>query len=317
MEWLCVSIDTNPDNVDFLTDKLHAIGVTGLEIETEDDFFSFLEENKKYWDYVDEELINSKKGKSCVKVYLQKNGDGEKTLEEIKEYCNDKSVYSISCITMKEEDWANNWKQYYKPVNIGEKIAVCPVWEECEDKDKTVIKLDPGMTFGTGLHHSTQLALCSIEKNIKKDDEMLDLGCGSGILAIAGLLLGAKNAYCLDIDENAAKVCLENAALNNLYPPVIESDKGDILGDKLLIQRVSQKKYDIISANIVADVIIALCDIIPSFSKDNTTFITSGIIDTRKQDVLDKMLCCGFNVVQVLEKGGWCSITCNSIIKKQ
>ncbi|MBE6904160.1 MAG: 50S ribosomal protein L11 methyltransferase [Ruminococcaceae bacterium] len=316
MEWLCVSIDTNPDNIDILTDKLHAIGVAGLEIETEEDFFNFLEQNKKYWDYVDEELINSKKGKACVKVYLQKNNDGQSTLEQIKECCNDASLYSISCITMKEEDWANNWKQYYKPVQIGENLLVCPIWEEYADKSKTVVKLDPGMTFGTGLHHSTQLALCSIEKYIKKDDLMLDLGCGSGILAIAGLLLGAQYAYCLDIDENAAKVCLENAALNDIYPPKIESDKGDILGDTLLKERVAQRKYDIISANIVADVIIPLCDIVPLFAKENTVFVTSGIIDTRKQDVIDKMEKCGFSVIEIAEKGGWCSITCGSLINK-
>ena len=317
MEWICVTVKTVSDAIDDLCDILHSVGVSGLEIDDEAAFNEFLEANTKYWDYVDEELLNSKKGKANVKVYLPENDSGRDTLIEIKGILNRLKAekgdtfgsLELTLDNMNEEDWANNWKKYYKPIEIGEKLIVTPIWEEVSDTDKKVLKLDPGMTFGTGLHHSTQLALMSLEKRIKEGDVFLDLGCGSGILAIAGILFGAKTAKGIDIDENAARVTLENAALNEILPPVITSHFGDIISDENLKNNIAKEKYDIITANIVADVIIALCDIVEDFAKSNAIFITSGIIDTRKDDVLLKMGQSGFEILEVAEKGGWCSIT--------
>lgn len=316
MNWICVTVKTTSETIDELCDILHSIGVSGLEIEDEEDFNRFLAENTKYWDYVDEELLNSQKGKANVKIYLSENESGRQTLSELealltrlkKEQGDRFGSLTLSTENKNEEDWANNWKKYYKPIEIGQNLIVTPIWEPVES-DKTVLKLDPGMTFGTGLHHSTQLALISLEKHINKGDTLLDLGCGSGILAIAGLLFGAKCAKGVDIDENAARVTLENAALNGLYPPQIESFYGDILSDEDLKSKLSAEKAEVITANIVADVIIALCPAVPRFAAEKALFITSGIIDTRKEDVLKAMGASGFEIVEVLEKGGWCSIT--------
>lgn len=316
MNWICVTVKTVSEAIDELCDLLHSVGVSGLEIEDEEDFNRFLAENTKYWDYVDEELTNNQKGKANVKLYLSENESGRQTLTEIeallsrlkKEQGERFGSLTISTEDKNEEDWANNWKKYYKPIEIGQNLIVTPVWELVES-DKTVLKLDPGMTFGTGLHHSTQLALISLEKHINKGDRLLDLGCGSGILAIAGLLFGAATARGVDIDENAARVTLENAALNGLSPPQIESYYGDILSDESLKERLSAEKVEIITANIVADVILSLCPAVPHFAAENALFITSGIIDTRKEDVLNAMQSAGFEIIEVLEKGGWCSVT--------
>ena len=210
---------------------------------------------------------------------------------------------------MKEEDWSENWKQYFKPLNVGDKILILPEWETLDTPtDRTVFTVNPGMSFGTGAHHTTQLCIKAMEKHLSNGMTVLDLGCGSGILSIISLLLGAEHATAVDIDENAVKIAVENAEKNNIDLSKYRTMAGNVTCDKELFAKISDRKYDIVLANIVADVIIGIKDIVPSFSKDGGIFITSGIIEERLTDVLDAYKETDFIPVAEEHQGGWASL---------
>ena len=215
----------------------------------------------------------------------------------------------ITVKNIKEDDWANNWKKYFKPFAVGDKIVIRPSWEEYnDDGNKTVLKIDPGHVFGTGTHETTQLCIELIENYLKKDDMVLDIGCGSGILSITSLLLGAKYADAVDIDPNAIDIAYTNAGMNDIGRETYDVVSGNILEDEDLNEKYSGKKYDVVEANIVADVIIALTDKIPQYIKDGGVFISSGIIVERLDDVLEALKGHGFEVLEVKKKKGWSAI---------
>ena len=209
---------------------------------------------------------------------------------------------------IKEEDWANNWKAYYKPLEIGERLVVRPSWETIGDTDRVVLSLDPGMAFGTGTHQTTRLCLEFLERLVKNGDEMLDLGCGSGILSIAGLLLGASHAIAVDIDPIVETIAAENAAMNGIKDEY-RIMTGDILSDDGIKREISKQRYDIVTANIVASVIIKLAPQIPALLKDDGVFIASGIILERLDEVKDALANNGLKVLEVKKLDEWSALT--------
>ena len=205
---------------------------------------------------------------------------------------------------IREEDWANNWKQYFKPFTVGDKLAVKPSWEEYSDDSRIILEIDPASSFGTGQHHTTRLCLEIIEKSVNKGDKVLDLGCGSGILSIAAILMGAESAVAVDIEENAAATAMENAEKNNITSEQYKTYFGNILSDEALADEIDGK-YDMITANIVADVLIAMKDFFLRYIKKGGTLIISGIIEERMEEVLTAVESVGFIRKQVSVKEGW------------
>lgn len=319
MEWTKISIFTSTQGIDTVCNMLSCLGIDGVEIEDEQDFKSFLEENKKYWDYVDDELLKEKEQETRIKIYLENNSELEEKTEEIqqelKKLKDADSQSSLGRLTIetariKEEDWANNWKNYFHPIEVGEKILIQPSWETLgEETDRIIFTVNPGMTFGTGTHHTTKLCIEELEKYVTKDSLILDLGCGSGILSIISLLLGAKEAFAVDIDPACVHVATENAEMNNVDISRYHIYSGDVTSDKKLFEKLSQRKYDVIVANIVADVIIAILPTVKKLIKENGVCIFSGIIEERLPDVKKAMEKESMDSSFVKTSGGWCAIT--------
>ena len=212
---------------------------------------------------------------------------------------------------MKEEDWANNWKKYFHPLEVGEKILIKPEWEELKDNtDRIVFNINPGMSFGTGGHYTTQLCIETLEKYIKPGVKVLDLGCGSGILSIISLLLGADSAFAVDIDPNAVDIAYQNAGMNDVDISKYTVKAGDIITNTELQNEIAQNEYDVVVANIVADVIIALAPKAREYMKKGGVFITSGIIEDRVDDVKAALEKCGFEIDSIKQRKDWVSIVC-------
>ncbi len=322
MEWKQISIFTTTFGVDIVCDRLTDLGFSGFEIEDEKDFNEFLEHNTKYWDFVDEDLVKSKQGETRVKLYAEADDELAGKLSLISS-CLDtlksedaEGVFGslrIDTISLMEEDWANNWKQYFKPTEVGDKILICPEWEEVPASDRKVFKVNPGLTFGTGTHHSTRMCIEHLEKVVGEGTTLIDIGCGSGILSIISLILGAKSATAIDIDENCVHVAYENLAMNGIDADKYRVLSGDILTDKNLFDEISTPKYDVVVANIVADVIIALLPIAENLTKEGGVFVCSGIIDERLPDVEKALAKSRFHIDKVVHSGGWSSILCKLI----
>lgn len=324
MDWIKVTIYTSASGIEPLTGVLYQIGVTGLEIEDEDDFYEFLENNHQYWDYVDEELKKAKHKETCINVYVSDNASGHETLLEIKNELKllkqrDKDDefgrLEISLDNISEEDWANNWKKYFHPMEVGEKVLIKPEWEELrEPSERIVFNVNPGMSFGSGTHHTTQLCIEALEKYVDENTYMLDLGCGSGILSIIGIMLGAKGAAAVDIDPNAVDIAYENAQRNGVDKSKYTVLAGDITSDKNLFSKLSDRKYNVITANIVADVIIAVLPAAAGLIDDNGVFIASGIIEDRIEDVSKALSENGFDIKNIERRADWACIV--SVLKK-
>ncbi|MCD8048519.1 MAG: 50S ribosomal protein L11 methyltransferase [Clostridia bacterium] len=317
MNWLEVAIETNADGIDGVCDALTALGIVGFEIEDKDDFNTFLEENKKYWDYVDEELYKEKQGATKVKVYIEENAESSEKLTEIKNAMSelkkegDFGSLAVSYTVRVQEDWENNWRQYFKPIYVGDRIVIKPHWEELQDTEgKLVFEIDPGMTFGSGQHETTRMCVEALEHRVKEDMRIADLGCGSGILGIIALLLGANFVYAADIDENSPRIAYENAALNDVDKSRYKVECRNILSDKKLDEELSKNKFDIVLANIVADVIIPLSEKVRMYMKEEGYFICSGIIDFRKDDVREALLKNGFEIEEEKHDGDWYAFVC-------
>lgn len=318
MEWICVSVYTTSFGIDAVCSALSDLGISGFEIEDENEFTEFLEQNKKYWDYVDDELIEAKKGETKVKFYIENNADVNDTLAAVREsLCTletsgeNLGTLEIETAGLNEEDWANNWKEYFKPIEVGERILIQPEWAPLDGKtDRVVFTVNPGMTFGTGTHASTKMCICELEKYVDENTTLLDAGCGSGILSVIALMLGAAEAKAVDIDENCIHVAYENADRNGVDRSKYEVYAGDVTSDKALFDKLSQKKYNVIVANIVADVIIALLPTVKKLIADNGVFICSGIIAERLEDVKAAMAQENVPVTSVTTMDGWCAVTC-------
>lgn len=302
--WLEVTLPVPAAELDRVCGVLTANGMTGLVVEEEGEFLRFLEQNRQYWDYVDEDLARRMKGASRVKFYVPDSGEGRK---QLRDYLAGLERYEPQTVSLREEDWATSWQKYYRPIPVGKRIYIVPDWMRGEPAPvgRTPLYLNPGLTFGTGGHPTTQLCLELLEEAVKPGGSVLDLGCGSGILAIAALLLGAERAIGVDVDPKAADVAYENAALNGIGVDRLTVLSGDVLSDHMLSVRLGRGQNSVVLANIVADVIIPLSAKAGEFLTGDGVFLTSGIIDGRQDEVAAALEANGFAVTRHLERGGW------------
>ena len=316
MNFMQIDVYTKSEAVDVLVMRLSELGITGFVIHDSADFDEFLENKDANWDYVDDELMGLKTVPTHITLYLQDNPQGLETLTELKGALADFKAESpdfygsleIKIDNVKEEDWANNWKQYYKPFNVGEKLIIKPSWENVENTGgRKILEIDPASTFGTGQHHTTKLVMERLEKIVNEGDRVLDLGCGSGILSIAALLFGAESAVMVDIFENAVKTAGENVEKNGFDKNRYTAYCGNVIEDSALRERIGGG-YNVIAANIVADVIIAMSGLFGDFLAKDGTLIVSGIITERLPEVLTALEGNGFKVVSLSEEEGWNAI---------
>ena len=303
-DWTEVKISVNADDIEKAGDIASMVVPYGIYIE------DYRELEKEAWeiahiDLIDEELLQKDRTKAIVHVYISPEENPQEAVAFFRERYSAEGISNEIILNQcKNEDWENNWKQYFHPIPVGEKLLIRPTWEdEFEAGDRKVLNIEPGLAFGTGTHETTRLCLETLEKHIHEGTTVLDIGCGSGILSIASLLLGAEKAVGVDIDALAVKTAIENGEVNNFKEPEYTILQGN-LTDKV------SGKFDVVVANIVADVIIMFCKDVADFMKDDALFITSGIIDTREQDVIDAFNKHGFEIKARHTKGGWVCFEC-------
>ena len=307
IKWLEVAVNTTPDRLDEVTAKLTAAGMTGLVIEDEGEFQQFLEQNRQYWDYVDQELMDRMRGVTRVKFYVTDDGAGRVQLEQYTRGLD--AEYTVTPLT--DNDWAYSWQKYYKPLEVGRRLYVVPEWmrDEPVPEGRSPLYLNPGLTFGTGSHASTQLCLEGVEEHTLTGRPVLDLGCGSGILSIAALKLGAASAAAVDIDDKCRDVAYENAALNGIGQDTYTVRIGDVLGDAVLRADLGGG-WQMVVANIVADVIIGLSPLVRPMLAPGGLFLCSGIIDDRAQEVADRLRENSWEILETRSAEGWFSYLC-------
>ena len=317
MKWLELTVYTTDAGLDTVCAALNGAGITGLSIEeSHEKAYAFLREAAIFWDFADMDRIGT--DTPCVKGYVADCLENLPTVEAAKaaierlktmEHAADLGTLLTTVVTVDDEDWANNWKQYYKPLPIGSRLLVLPSWEARPETDRIVLKLDPGMAFGTGAHHTTRMCLEFLEKTVKPGDTMLDLGCGSGILSIAARLLGAAKATAVDIDPIAESIAYENAEMNGIGRDGYEVLIGNVLSDTRLQKQIAGR-YPVVAANIVADVIIALAPIARPLVAPGGVFLVSGIIDERVDEVVNALNKSGFTVSEHSRAEGWNAFLC-------
>ena len=307
MAWLEITVNTKPGGVEALATALTGLGFEDFCIEDQQEFESFLEENREYWDYIDEGLQQELQGLSRIKLYIEDTDT--RSLETLRGFSQDRGL-SMTEKLLPDTDWSESWKESYPPQEVGQDLVVLPYWlaENYEGSRKQVI-LDPGLTFGTGAHPSTQMVMETMEEALVPGTRCLDLGSGSGILSITALRLGAREALGVDIDPKAEDIARENAAYNGFSAPAFTALTGNVTADKGLMERLSQKEYGLVLVNIVADVIIGLSPVLPEFLGRDTVLICSGILDTRLPEVLEALKQAGLTVTGIREKEEWRCVT--------
>ena len=307
MAWLEITIDTISEKIDSVVTSLTAAGFADLVIEDQEEFETFLDQNREYWDYIDEDLQEKLQGLSRIKVYLEDTDTGSlKRLEDRVKLLK----LTMKVEPMAEVDWEESWKDNYPPQEVGKSLVVLPYWlAEGYDGPRTPVILDPGLTFGTGAHPSTQMVMEAMEEIVQPGAACLDLGSGSGILSLVALRLGARSAIGVDIDPKAEDIARENAAYNGFAAPEFTALTGNVTEDKDLMHSLSGAEYDLVLVNIVADVIIGLSPILPNFLTEKSQLICSGILDSRLEDVLNALTAAGLTVTSVREKEDWRCVT--------
>ena len=307
MAWLEITIDTVSKKIDSVVTSLTAAGFADLVIEDQEEFETFLEQNREYWDYIDEEFQEKLQGLSHIKIYLE---DTDTAAMQRLEVRVKQLGLTLRVAPMAEVDWEESWKDNYPPQEVGESLVVLPYWlEDSYEGSRTPVILDPGLTFGTGAHPSTQMVMEAMERIVRPGYSCLDLGSGSGILSLVALRLGAGSAIGVDIDPKAESIARENAAYNGFAAPEFSALTGNVTEDKELMASLAGKEYDLVLVNIVADVIIGLSPILPNFLTEKSTLICSGILDTRLEDVLKALKAAGLTVTSVREKEDWRCVT--------
>lgn len=311
-KWLEVTVETTDAELDDLAAKLTMNGAEGLVLEDEADFKQFLEQNRQYWDYVDDALLERMRGVARIKFYVPDTDQGREEMAAALAGISN----PVSVTALREEDWAYGWQKYYHVMEVGQKLAIVPEWEREKGvpDGRTAVYLNPGLTFGTGSHATTQLCLELLEEAVTPGCAVLDLGCGSGILAIAALKLGAERAIGVDIDPKAVDVAYENAAMNGIGPDRLTVLAGDVLSDHVLSVRLGRGQNQVVLANIVADVIIPLSGAAGQFMTPDGVFLCSGILDEREGEVRAALEGHGFTITKRLERKGWAALRCQ---KKQ
>ena len=304
MRYIEVTVNTPGAEIDARCQEMADMGAGGFVIENEDDFKDFLEQNHQYWDYVDDELENQFAGVSRIKCYLTDDEDGLAVLRRINAAYSD-----VTTSYVEDSDWENNWREYYKPIEVGEKLVVVPEWEEAPQDGRLPLRLDPGLIFGTGSHATTRMCLAALEKFSKPGVRVLDLGCGSGILGIGALILGCDSCLGVDIDPKAPDVVMSNAALNGIGTDKMTAWAGDIIADASLRARIGGG-YQLVLANIVADVIIPLSAVVRQFMAPDAVFICSGIIEHRWPETEAALIANGFEILDHKSEEEWHCFVC-------
>ena len=302
MNWLEITVETAPATIEAVAARLTAGGFADLVIEDQAEFEEFLQENRSCWDYIDEELQKQLEGLSRIKLYLEDTDT--KGLEKLNTLLEQLGL-TMQVSAMGQTDWEESWKDNYPPQPVGESLVVLPYWLADTETDRKKIILDPGLTFGTGAHPSTQMVMQTMEETALKGAACLDLGSGSGILSITALRLGAKSAVGVDIDPKAEGIARENAAYNGFGAPEFVALTGNVTADRKLMDHLAADRYDLVLVNIVADVIIGLSPILPNFLDENTLLICSGILDTRLNDVTAALEKAGLTITKIKSKEDW------------
>ena len=319
MNWTQVDIYTATPAIDLLSVRLQDLGIRGCMVQDAQDFQEFLEQKDGKWDYLEDGLMELANCETCVTVYLPEDAQGAEMLAALRTMLAQMKAEDTEhqygrleavCSGIREEDWANNWKQYFKQFYVDD-ILIIPSWEEVkpEDRDKMIIHIDPGTAFGTGMHETTQLCIRQLKKYVTKDTELLDVGTGSGILSIIALKLGARHAVGTDLDPCAVPAVEENKEVNGIPVEAFDMMIGNIIDDKEVQDKVGYGKYDIVTANILADVLVPLTPVIVHQMKPGAVYITSGILDVKEEVVKEAVVAAGLEVVEVTHQGAWVSVT--------
>ena len=306
MAWLEYTIQTDPKQNANVVSALTARGLSDLVIEDQQELETFLEENRAYWDYIDESLQQHLQGLSNIKLYLEDTDTAG--IARLENAARELSL-SMTRAPLAEENWEESWKGNYPPQEVGQSLVVLPYWLADTETTRKKVILDPGLTFGTGAHPSTQMVMEKMEEVVQPGFRCLDLGSGSGILSIAALRLGAASAIGIDIDPKAEDISRENAAYNGFAAPEFTALTGNVTEDTALMAKLSEQAYDLVLVNIVADVIIGLSPVLPGLMGENTALICSGILDTRLEDVKNALTAVGLTITAVKEKEDWRSVT--------
>jgi len=305
MAWLEITLDTDSEKIESVAAQLTAQGFAELVIEDQAEFESFLDENRAYWDYIDEDLQQKLQGLSHIKLYLEDTNTA--ALSRL-EHAAAQLGLPMDIKTMIDTNWEESWKDNYPAVEVGENLIVVPYWAAQETNGRTPVILDPGLTFGTGAHASTQMVMEFMESCVQEGFRCLDLGSGSGILSIAALRLGAASAIGVDIDPKAESIARENAAYNGFAAPEFTALTGNVTEDTALMENLQQREYDLVLVNIVADVIIGLSPVLPTLLTEHSILLCSGILDVRLEDVTNALQQAGLEIVDIKAKEDWRSI---------